>query len=418
MVRGSIPLNYQSGELFDLVYRWVNEIKFDDTARLLKIESNIHNLNGQLQFVEQNGDELKAIIQEGDLRIQHQDQNSIRVVASTISEEPQFYLFKSTPKYAAGFLVDQDSFLITLVNTLEQENLEFNYIHYFSNENNLSSTSNNLIYSIHLNPYFPELTLQIYPQDEDLISDLVKRRSWIYGVATFLLLAAMLLGIVLTQRDLAREKNLASLRSDFISNVTHELKTPLTSIRMYAESMMMRRLKSGPDQQKYLSVIVNESERLKRMINNILEFSKMEKDRQEYHPVEANLSDILNSAILDMTYWLEKNRFTLKQEIQPDVKALFDPDKLYQVFTNLLSNAIKYSDDSKNIYVRLYQNHDAVITEVKDEGIGISEKEQSKIFEEFYRVENHESGNIAGTGLGLTVVKEIVEAHHGQIKVE
>jgi two-component system phosphate regulon sensor histidine kinase PhoR len=144
----------------------------------------------------------------------------------------------------------------------------------------------------------------------------------------------------------------------------------------------------------------------------------MEKAGQEYHPVESNLSEILHSAIHDMNYWMEKNSFTLTQEIQPDIKAMVDPEKLYQVVTNLLSNAIKYSGESKNIYIRLYQNHDAVVTEVEDEGIGIAKEEQLKIFDKFYRVEKNESGHITGTGLGLTVVREIVEAHNGRIKVE
>ena len=228
----------------------------------------------------------------------------------------------------------------------------------------------------------------------------------------------MLLGVVLILRDIAREKHLANLRSDFISNVTHELKTPLTSIRMYAESLMMRRVKSVSGQRKYLSVVVNESERLKRMINNILEFSKMEKAKQEYHPVESNLSEILHSVILDMSYWLEKKEFNLITEIDRDIKVKVDPEKLYQVYSNLLSNAIKYSGDSRKIKVRLYENSSSVITEVEDEGIGIEEENLTKIFEEFFRVERHESGNITGTGLGLTVVKEIVEAHQGKIKVE
>ena len=418
MEQGSVPLNFQSGEMLDLISEWSIENLSTDSISFKLIESSLERLNEQLMFVDQYGDEVKAIIGEEYSRNGHQGFDQVRIANIFSDSIPQFILYTETKPYCAGFLIDRIRFLNTIARTDFQEDLEFKYMYDFPVETNLSSTLDYLVYSFHLNPFFPEQTVQIYPQDEDLISDLVKRRSWIYGIATFLLLVAMLLGIILIQRDIVREKNLANLRSDFISNVTHELKTPLTSIRMYAESMMMRRVKPGKDQNKYLSVIVNESERLKRMINNILEFSKMEKTRQEYHPVSSNLSGILHSAILDMNYWLEKNRVTLKLEIHPDVKALVDPDKLYQVFTNLLSNAIKYSGDSKKIYVRLYKNHDAVITEVEDEGIGISEKDQSKIFEEFFRVENHESGNIAGTGLGLTVVKEIVEAHHGKVKVE
>ncbi len=128
------------------------------------------------------------------------------------------------------------------------------------------------------------------------------------------LLVAMCLGVVLILRDIARERNLTRLRSDFISNVTHELKTPLTSIRMYTESLLMGRVKTPDGQKEYLEVVVNESERLKRMINNILEFSKMEKGKPEYHFVSSNLASIIKSAMQEMNYWFEKENFEIVTE--------------------------------------------------------------------------------------------------------
>jgi signal transduction histidine kinase len=119
-----------------------------------------------------------------------------------------------------------------------------------------------------------------------------------------------------------------------------------------------------------------------------------------------------------MNYWLERQGFNVRSEIEEDIRVTVDPDKIYQVYTNLLSNAIKYSGEARNINVRLYRKNESVITEIEDEGIGIAEDKQEKIFEEFYRIDNHESGNITGTGLGLTVTREIVEAHQGTIRVE
>ena len=119
-----------------------------------------------------------------------------------------------------------------------------------------------------------------------------------------------------------------------------------------------------------------------------------------------------------MNYWMEKDGFHVRTEIEEDIKVTVDPDRFYQVYTNLLSNAIKYSGDSRNIYIRLYRNSESVVTEFEDEGIGIPGDKQAQIFEEFYRIESQESGNIAGTGLGLTVAREIVKAHHGKIRVE
>jgi len=315
-------------------------------------------------------------------------------------------------------LIDRYNLFDTLLKADLQEDFDFEYIIEFPEDYMPDDNNQSLVYSSQLNPYFPGQLIRISLADEDLINGIVKRRSWIYGIASVLLLVAMVLGVALILRDIAREKHLARMRADFISNVTHELKTPLTSIRMYAESIMMGRVKSKTGRNDYLSVVVNESERLKRMINNILEFSKMEKRKQEYHPVKILLSDILLKAINDMNYWLEEKGFELVTEIERNISVQIDPDKFHQVYTNLLSNAIKYSGESRKISIRLYSNSKEVITEFEDEGIGIAEEHLERIFEEFYRVERQESGDITGTGLGLTVAKEIVEAHNGAILVE
>jgi len=261
----------------------------------------------------------------------------------------------------------------------------------------------------------PEQMIRIKPSNATLVKDLIKRRAWIYGIASVLLLVAMFLGVVLILRDIAREKHLARLRSDFISNVTHELKTPLTSIRMYAESLIMGRVKSDSVQKEYLSVVVNETDRLKRMINNILEFSKMEKGKPEFHFVISNLASILNASIHEMNYWFEKEHFEVVTELDETIYAEVDPEKMMQAIGNLLSNAIKYSTDTKKIFLRLFKKAEHVCIEVEDRGIGIPEDKLSRIFEQFYRIEQKES--ISGTGLGLTVVKEIIETHHGSISV-
>jgi len=415
---GFIPLNYQSEDLMSLASEWYVKNTTNDPSRFSQIDRSIKRINQQLQFVNQHGNEIIGIINDADTNKPDKDQNGFRIEDLNTENNPLFLLFLKDLTHTAGFLIDRDRLFNTLTNAGLQKDLDIEYLLEFPFGFNSLTARDDLSYSSQLNPYFPPQTIRVTILDKDLISDLVKRRSWIFGMASVLLLVAMSLGIILSLRDIAREKYLAKLRSDFISNVTHELKTPLTSIRMYAESLMMKRVKSFSAQRKYLSVVVNESERLTRMINNILEFSKMEKARQEYHPVETSLSEILDTAIGDIHYWLEKSGFKLINEMDREIRAKVDPEKFYQVYTNLLSNAIKYSGDSRNIFVRLFRNADSIITEVEDEGIGIAEDKLTKIFEEFYRVEKHESGNITGTGLGLTVVKEIVETHGGKILVE
>ena len=418
MEEGSTPLNFYTEELLSLAVGWLENNSFSNDGRRSLIHRMISGLDQQVQFVNQYGNELSGMVKEGNGDAHYTDSSGFRIINSLSGNNRELFLVNKGDNNTTGFLIDRNSLFDTIVKTGLQDGLEFEYIIEFPSGYTSNTAANNLSYSTQLNPYFPGQYIHISIDNEDLINDLIKRRSWIYGIASVLLLLAMFLGVVLILRDVAREKRLAALRSDFVSNVTHELKTPLTSIRMYAESLMMKRVKSESARMKYLSVVVNESERLKRMINNILEFSKMEKARQEYHPVESNLSEILHTVISDMNYWLEKKGFNIVTEIGDDIIVIVDPEKFYQVYSNLLSNAIKYSGDSRKIYVRLYKNSGSVITEVEDEGIGIEKDKQTRIFEEFYRVENHGAGNITGTGLGLTVVKEIVEAHQGKIELE
>ena len=417
METGSIPLNYSTEELLILVADRIKEIGSKDSDDSIKISKLTSSIRQQSQFIRLYGEELKEIAIKRDKDIYPAAGNNFILTKAAAGKGQDYFLINTHFENPTGFLINRKEFLNAVLTTDLQAGLEFDYKIEFPDSFNLETTSDKLFYTSQLSPWFPDQQTVISLADEDLIKDIVNRRSWIYGIASILLLVAMLLGVALILRDIAREKHLARLRSDFISNVTHELKTPLTSIRMYAESLMMGRIKSSTAQKEYLSVVINESERLKRMINNILEFSKMEKEKQEYHPVETRLSDILLASIRDLSYWLEEKGFKLDTKIDQNIIAKVDPDKFHQVYINLLSNAIKYSGESRKISIRLFRNSDSVITEIEDEGIGIAKDNLEKIFEEFYRVEREESDDTTGTGLGLTVAREIVEAHRGKILV-
>jgi two-component system phosphate regulon sensor histidine kinase PhoR len=151
------------------------------------------------------------------------------------------------------------------------------------------------------------------------------------------------------------------------------------------------------------------------MINNILEFSKLEKGKSDYQFVNSNLASLVTTAIHEFDYWFEKEGFEVITELDNKIEAKVDPEKMKQVFENLINNAIKYSTTTKKIITRLYVNTSSIHIEIEDQGIGIAENEISKIFEKFYRINHRES--ISGTGLGLTVVNEIVQAHDGKIEV-
>jgi len=415
MNTGSVPLNYNTEELINLVTEWLKDNTLNNRERSANIIKLTESLKKQVQFSIKYGDELSELVKKGNSESHVVAANDFKVVNPVSGSNLEFFLINTNLKNPAGFLIDRKKLLNTVARTDLQHGFEFDYKIEFPAVYNSNTTEDNLFYTTQLNPLFPEQLIEIKPDDENLIKDLIKRRGWIYGIASVLLLVAMFLGVVLILRDISREKHLARLRSDFISNITHELKTPLTSIRMYAESLMMGRVKSDQVQKEYLSVVVNETDRLKRMINNILEFSKMEKGKPEYHFIKSNLAFILNEAIHEVNYWFEKEHFEVVNELDETIYAEVDPEKMKQAVGNLLSNAIKYSTNTKKIFIRLFKKPERVCIEVEDQGMGIPEDKLSRIFDQFYRIEQKES--ISGTGLGLTVVKEIIEAHHGSISV-
>jgi signal transduction histidine kinase len=240
---------------------------------------------------------------------------------------------------------------------------------------------------------------------------------WIAALA--LVLGIAIFGGYLLLRDVNRDVHMNEVRSQFIASVSHELKTPLTAIRMFAETLSMGRGRDERTRSEYLETIVNESERLARLVDNVLDFSKIEQGKKIYRLRPTRLEEVAGSAARAMQFPLSQQGFELRLSVQqrmPELKA--DPDAIQQAILNLLTNAMKYSGDGREIDLRLSaRNGDAVI-EVADHGLGLAPEEQKYIFEKFYRAPSHESRLIAGTGLGLTLVAHIAKAHGGRVEVE
>jgi len=224
-------------------------------------------------------------------------------------------------------------------------------------------------------------------------------------------------GIFLTYRNVSKEMALARLKSDFVSNVSHELRTPLSLIRLYAETLEMGRITSPEKYQEYYQIIRKESERLTALINNILDFSRIEAGRKEYEFRETDLSALVRNTLESYRYQIEQHGFTFEEKIEPVPPLRVDREAMARSLVNLVNNALKYSQDRKYIGVNLYRENGAVKLEVIDHGIGIPQQEQSKIFEKFYRVGDPLVHNTKGSGLGLSLVRHIVQAHGGQVSV-
>ena len=415
---GAIPLSYSTENLISGVNQWMEGNKLENNKQAGHVNNLLLKINEQINFVNSYGEKIKEFLKETNQSADKISVNGFKTKNLFNAENHKLLLLNAELDHPIGFVIDNRELFASLLKPAYQLNLNYEYLVEFPEIAQANNTHNNLVYSSQLNPYFPRQEIQIKLLNENVITELVTRRSYIYGIAIILLLLGMALGIGLILRDLSREKRLARLQADFTSNVTHELKTPITSIYLFAESMFYNKVKSRIEKKEYLSIIMKESERLKRMINNILEHSKLEKGKQEYHFVETDLSALIKLVIHDMNYWFEEKQITVCVELEENITELIDEEKINQAFGNLLNNAIKYSDENKNINIRLFKESGNTVLEIEDEGIGIPEDEQSRIFEKFYRVGQKETESISGTGLGLTVVKEIVEAHQGKIIVD
>jgi signal transduction histidine kinase len=240
---------------------------------------------------------------------------------------------------------------------------------------------------------------------------------------TFLVFGALSLlmggGVLLAYRNVARELALARLKSDFVSNVSHELRTPLALIRLYAETLELGRISSPGKHQEYYEIIRKESERLTSLINNILDFSRIESGKKEYSFRETDVADLVRSTLDSYRFEIEQNGFQFEEKIDNDVPQLWmDREAIARSLLNLVNNAVKYSGTEKYLGVLLYRHNGGVNLEVVDHGIGIAAKEQPKIFEKFYRVGDPVVHNTKGSGLGLSLVRHIVQAHGGEVAVE
>ncbi len=246
-------------------------------------------------------------------------------------------------------------------------------------------------------------------------------RRWVQQ--SFLILGALSLlmigGLVLTYRSVSKEMALAHLKSDFVSNVSHELRTPLALIRLYAETLELGRITTHEKKEEYYRIIRKESERLTALINNILDFSRIEAGRKEYDFRETDIAELVRNTLDAYRYQIEQQGFAFEQSIDSGIPAVrVDREAIARALVNLVNNALKYSANEKFLGVKLYRANSVLKLEVIDRGIGITRREQSKIFEKFYRTGDPLVHNTKGSGLGLSLVRHITHAHGGEVEVE
>jgi signal transduction histidine kinase len=265
---------------------------------------------------------------------------------------------------------------------------------------------------------FRGLKLALRYRDSSIEKDV---RWWEMGTLAIigfidLMLAA---GLYLVYSNVRRELHLARLKSDFVANVSHELKTPLALIRLFAETLELGRVPSQEKAQQYYRVINKESHRLTQLINNILDFSRIEAGRKEYRFAPTDVARVVRDVIESYRFQIEQQGFALQVDVADDLPQVpADEEALGQAVINLVNNAIKYSRDSKTIHIQVRAEGSRVLVSVTDAGIGIPRAEHKKIFDKFYRGEDSLVHETKGSGLGLALVRHIMEAHGGSAEVE
>ncbi len=255
-----------------------------------------------------------------------------------------------------------------------------------------------------------ELSVQLTPADE------MGRKFYMILGEGAVFFVIILTGFLLTYRSLNKEIQVGNQQKNFLLAITHELKTPIASLKLYLQTILKRDL----DQTKRNEILeksIKDADRLNGLVENILLATKIDDDGFPLNPENLDLSDMMQTKALEL---LESSGKEVDVEffIQPDVKFRGDKDAFDSILTNLMSNALKYAPEKTSMCVTLVQKGGEIALSVSDEGPGIAFEEVDKIFEKFYRSGNEETRSQKGTGLGLYIVKKLVEQHNGIIQVK
>ena len=266
---------------------------------------------------------------------------------------------------------------------------------------------------------FPDWKLAMFHREGKTIEELIGKEKRIYLGFFIGVLLVIVVGVVVTVRAAAHELELSRMKSEFVSNVSHELKTPLALIRMFGETLESGLVTNEVKRQEFYHIITKESERLTHLINNVLDFSKMDAGAKKYNFEEEDIVEVVKSTLEAYKFHIRDLGFEMVSQLPPEpVITRIDQDAISQALLNLLSNATNYSEDRKFLRVGVTKNSNSVLISVEDSGVGIPKQEIRKIFDKFYQVRPRKDGDWHGSGLGLTLVKNIVEAHGGAIEVK
>jgi signal transduction histidine kinase len=379
-------------------------------------------------------------LQETTLAVDESDPANRIILKPVIDESLKVYA-------VAGMIVDSSFFTNKFLPQAIQKHLQQFFPHRYRNDpiittEDLVATAENLIITVEDSHHNLLLSTQTLDNSKEgtIIPLQFVFTDWRLGVRSrfrtpeqavmnavdddllfsILMLSALLTVVLLTLRTARREMKLSQMKSDFVSNVSHELRTPLSSIRVFGEFLRLGWIKEGEKVQQCGEYIEAESRRLTHIIDNILDFSRIESMQRTYQFEEVDSEEMIAETLKTLEVQLKQKGFAINVEIdtEPLPVVMADREAIAQVLINLVDNAVKYSAAAKEVMVRLGQQDGFLAISVTDYGEGIPPDEHAKIFEKFYRVSTGLVHDVKGNGLGLPIVKHIIDAHHGRITVE
>jgi len=354
-------------------------------------------------------------------------QNNFRKIEPIISNVPDTLstlIFISDNKLVCGFILDGRRFVNRIITPkLEQIPREDFFINVLKTESNQVVYSNDIPEEENISQIKPMRLLPAYSLGISLkgrsIRGLVKQRTYTNLLVLILLNLTLFAGVWFVFRNVKKEVELAQIKSDFVSNVSHELRTPLALISMFSETLQMGRVKTEEKKQEYYSILSQETNRLSRIVNKILSFSQIEAGKRKYNFAEIDLNEVAENVFITYGFHLKDKGFEFSFE--KNRKPLLingDKEAIAEAIINLIDNAVKYSGENKNVKISAGKSGNSFFVEVVDKGIGISDEDRKMIYEKFYRVSHRLVHNTKGTGLGLTIVEHIMQAHGGKIELK
>jgi len=366
----------------------------------------------------------KAEIETTELSVDERDPSN-RIILNPITDE------KSRLVGLAGMIVDQKSFEGEILRKVIQKSLpepsgkDEIIATVFDQEGRVVFPAEGVVKvtkgGVSRNLSFVFTDWKVTLRGQYLTPEQWARTNFLFNISLSVVLAVVLIGgVTLAMRTAMRELRLSTMKNEFVSNVSHELRTPLASIRVFGEFMRLGRVKDPDKVREYGEYIETESRRLTQLVNNILDFSRIESGRKIYSFEEADLEEVVTESLSALAVRVRKSGLRLDY-VGPEIPLpllRMDPGAVDQAVANLLDNAVKYSDGGEEIAVSLDQEDGQVVLSVSDHGVGIPKAEQERIFERFHRVSTGLVHDVKGTGLGLALVQHIVQAHGGTVTVD